>query len=128
MPTDYRSRLKLPPDAIDDGREEMNLLTKGGLHVATGFKRVVIGARGPYMEFTDEQIVNEALRWERAGAYYTEYRTIDACNVKVYRQIATVEYADYKPGLWYISPFELAREDGETLIDPLPRRRQGAAN
>lgn len=125
MPTDYRARLKIPPDAVDDGRQDAPLFTKNGLLVALGFRRVVIGGRGPYVEFQDDNIVQESLRWERAGAYYTEYRTIDACNVKVYHQISTVAYADYRPDLWYISPFELTGEDGETLIDPLPRRRAG---
>lgn len=121
MPTDYRLRLKLASNLIDDGHESMLLLTLGGLAVSVGFTRVVIGGRGPYMEFNREQIIEASLRWERAGAFYTEYRTIDVCNVKVYHQIATVDYADYRPDMWYISPFELTREDGTTLIDPLRR-------
>lgn len=122
MPTDYRARLKLPPDSIDNGREDLLLFTRNKLLVATGFKRVVIGGRGPYVEFEQDHLVKEAFRWEQAHSYYTEYRTVDACNVKAYHQLATVDYADYRVGLWYLSPFELTNEDGETLIDPLPRR------
>lgn len=123
MPTDYRLRLKLASNLIDEGHESMMLLTLSGLLVAVGFTRVVIGARGPYMEFDWKNIIEKSFRWERVGAYYTEYRTIDACNVKVYHQIEPVTYADYRRDRWYISPFDLTREDGETLIDQLRRRR-----
>ena len=36
-----------------------------------------------------------------------EWRTRDQSNVKVYDQKRTVEYADYKVGLFYISAFDL---------------------
>jgi len=36
--------------------------------------------------------------------FYVEWRTKDQSNVKVYDQKRTVEYADYKVGLFYISP------------------------
>ena len=122
MATDYRARFKFP-NLIDAGDPDLPLLTKSGLLVACGLVRVVIGGHGPYVEFTDEQIVNQAIHWVRIGSYYTEFRTNDACNVKVYLQHWPVEYADYKNGFWYISPFDLMMENGETLIDPLPRRR-----
>jgi hypothetical protein len=36
-----------------------------------------------------------------------EWRTKDQSNVKVYEQSRTVDYADYRVGLFYISPFDL---------------------
>jgi hypothetical protein len=124
MATDYRARLKLPAEAIDQGSPDMPLLTRSGLLVAAGFTRIVIGGRGPYVEFTDEQIVPQAFHWVRTGAFYSEYRTNDVENVKAYYQHGRVDYADYRPGLWYVSPFDLAFEGGGTLIDPLPRRKR----
>ena len=39
--------------------------------------------------------------------FYVEWRAKDQSNVKVYDQKRTVEYADFKVGLFYISPFDL---------------------
>jgi len=90
--------------------------TKFELLVATGFTRVVLGDRGAYVEFTDDQILPSSLciltdqLWRIRGpgcvnVYYVEYRTLD--DVKVYHQKRRVNYADYIPGRWYISPIYL---------------------
>ena len=90
--------------------------TKGGFLVASGFSRVVPGGRGAYVEFLYQQIKVETLfvpqdqLWRLKGpssplAYYIEYRTSD--NVKVYHQKKRVDYADYIPDRYYISPVHL---------------------
>lgn len=90
--------------------------TKRGTTVATGFNRIVLGERGAYVEFTDDQILDSALClpedqiWRILGpksieAYYAWYETVD--NVKIYLQKKRVSYADYVPGRWYISPRDL---------------------
>jgi len=90
-------------------------MTTGNIHVANGFNRIVHGGRGAYVEFNDDQILKDVLyvpkkeRWRLepgSQAYYDEYRTSDG--VKVYHQKKTVTYADYKVGMWYISPVKLA--------------------
>jgi hypothetical protein len=57
----------------------------------------------------------------RVKVFYVEWRTKDQSNVKVYDQKRTVEYADYKVGLFYISPFELFVE-GEPVSTKLEKR------
>ena len=51
-----------------------------------------------------------------------EWRTKDQSNVKVYDQKRTVDYADYKVGLFYISPFDLFVE-GEPVITKLEKKK-----
>lgn len=120
MRTDYRTRLSVPLAGDDTTR----FRTRSGALLATGYSRVVIGARGPYVEF-DARHLDVALL-EEANAphtYYVELRsTVD--NVKVYAQLLPVGYADYVPGMFYVSPFELFDDSGRPLI--VPRRRTGA--
>ena len=39
--------------------------------------------------------------------FYVEWGTEDQSNLRVYEQSRVVDYADYKVGLFYISPFDL---------------------
>jgi len=123
MKKTYEERLKIPIKGM-----VLDLFTKTGLKVSIGYERIVIGGRGPYVEFTDEQIIQtnflvpEDQRWRftNSNSYYNEYRTSQD-NVKVYHQKKTVDYADYKVGMWYISPFDLKTE-GRVLIEPIRQR------
>jgi hypothetical protein len=54
-----------------------------------------------------------------------EWRTNDEGNMKVYEQKRTVDYADYKVGLFYISPFDLFVE-GEKVIAKLERKKSSS--
>ena len=98
----------------------MTFTTQSGLPIATGFSRLVIGDRGPYLEFDKEHLVASNLfmpdgqRWRiqscAAGrAYYLEYRTVRDY-VKIYYQRRTVTYADYRVHKFYISPDDLTAE------------------
>ena len=57
--------------------------------------------------------------------FFVEWRTKDQSNVKVYDQKRTVDYADYKVGLFYISPFDLFVE-GEPVIMKLERKKSSS--
>jgi DNA repair photolyase len=82
--------------------------TVTGLHVATGYTRVVVGGRGPYVEFQPAQIIEKNLhKPEQRHVYFDEWRSNDDSNVMVYDQKRTVAYADYKVGKFYISPTDL---------------------
>lgn len=95
--------------------------------MAIGYERVVIGGRGPYIEFTDDQIQRDAIRiptskeykLHNSMSYYHEYRSDDSSYVKVYYQKIGVQYADYKVGYWYISPEDLLAEDIGEVMGPL---------
>ena len=63
--------------------------------------------------------------WEDR-VFYLGWRTKGQSNVKVYDQKRTVDYADYKVGLFYISPFDLFVE-GEAVITKLEKKKSSSA-
>jgi len=117
----YRQRLILPEFPLDGNLIEFK--TKSGTVVAKGYERVVIGDRGPYVEFSPSQIVKlswdmpDDQKWRIGGrCYYIEVRSNDKAFVKMYYQKAMVDYADYKVGMWYISPFDLTTDQYPVLV------------
>src|ERR1017187_334610 len=124
MAQDYQARLRIPVD----GDPAMRLFTRSGTLVADGYLRVVIGGRGPYIEFQTvwqshlRVPAEELYRFNDPHVYYAEYRSHDKSNVKVYWQKKTVDYADYRVGRYYISPFDLVDGEEKDLIDPIARR------
>lgn len=124
---DYERRLIVPITEFS-GR----LFTKNQTLVAKGYDRIVIGGRGPYVEFSMGQIVLDSFhvpvdqqwRWNSSNSYYVEYRSKDDANVKLYYQMKLVDYADYKLNYFYITPFDLYLQDGRVLIEPLKRKKK----
>lgn len=124
----YAKRLILP----ETPKEIVRFSTKSGTLVAIGYERVVIGDRGPYIEFKDSQIAKENIfvppnqSWRLLPkydhCYYWEYRTNDEAFVKLYFQKKEVDYADYKVGLWYVSPFHLTSDIYQILIEELKKK------
>ena len=107
MASNYQDRLRIPLQGDDLTRFE----TKTGLHVATGYARIVTGDRGPYIEFLPAHLIwdnlhlpdEERYRLEhpwKDRVFYVEWRTKDQSNGKVYDQKQRVDYADYKVGLF----------------------------
>lgn len=118
MATDYASRMRI---ALA-GNGSTEFFTSSGMKIAHGYKRVVLGGRGPYVEFSLEQLAVGLLsEAETKHHYYVELRSPFPDNVKVYVQVYPVNYADYVPGLCYVSPFDLYDFDGTALIEPLRR-------
>jgi hypothetical protein len=121
MSQDYESRLSIPLFG-----KKINLFTKSHELIAISYNRIVIGNRGPYIEFQQKDIILdniyipelEKYRLTSNVVFYYEYRTnID--NVKIYYQVKTVNYADYKIGMYYISPFDLYDKHSKVLIKPI---------
>lgn len=102
---------------------DLKFYTKSGLLISIGYDRLVIGQRGPYVEFSS--LIKENIhipkeqyyRLKSSFVYYDEYRTNDVCNVKVYFQKKIVKYADYKLNKWYISPYDLEFDMKENKIE-----------
>jgi hypothetical protein len=124
----YEDRLNLPLV----GATDIEFFTLSGTLVARGYERIVIGQRGPYIEFSEMSIVREAIvmpsdqEW-RLGTgyvYYNEWRSADESSVKLYEQRKTVDYADYRVGMWYLSPFDLTTKEYAQLVKPSNRRRK----
>ena len=96
--------------------------THSGLLIANGYRRLVVGKRGPYVEFDTEHIVHENMYVPPEQAYrfngdwpdivfYFEYRSSDVSDVMIYHQNRRVGYADYLPGCYYIAPGDLVWDD-----------------
>jgi len=119
----YEERFRIPIT----GNAKIKLYTKCGTLIASGYERIVIGGRGPYMEFNTGQIDHSIIyvpqfaqhKLDMSLTYYHEYRTRDSCNVKIYYQKMAVQYADYKVGKWYIDPLLLKTDEFEELLGPL---------
>lgn len=113
---------------IDANGGDDDLFTRTGLPVSQGFERIVIGERGPYVEFSGSDLYpynfhipqHEKYRLNSDVVYYIEYRTTDEANVKVYFQKKTVVYADYRVGFWYISPSDLFLANGSSVVIDQP--------
>lgn len=94
------------------------LYTINGLHLSDGFTRVVVGDYGAFIEIAPEQINLKALKMEPGQAYrleswfngkYIWYTDSEEGIIKVYHQLRGVSYADYKPNMYYISPYEVVQ-------------------
>lgn len=83
-----------------------------GTLFATDYVRIVHGGRGDYIELTKEQIVVELV--SKMGhkipdvithkPFYYYFLIPSGRDEKIYWQIRTVSYADYKTGMYYIDP------------------------
>jgi len=121
MARSFTQRLCIPLE----GRDKVNLYSKSGTLLAIGYTRVVIGKRGPYIEFSEPQIqksnfqipLEEEYRIDNGVSYYIEYRSKDPSYVKLYFQKRTIAYADYKIGRYYMSPFDLLMEYNQPTIE-----------
>lgn len=97
-----------------------------GLFLAIGYQRVVIGERGPYVEFLPRQIrwnnfsvpLDEVYRIKDPNVFYVEYRSKCEGYVKLYLQKRPVTYADYQMEMCYISPSDLQMANGCPVINP----------
>lgn len=109
---------------VDSGNDDLKFYSPKGLLLATGYTRVVIGKRGPYVEFEQKHIHwihffipgSETYRQTNSIVFYLEYRSFDSANVKLYLQKRRVAYADYKIGFCYIAPSDLLRDDMQPVI------------
>lgn len=97
-------------------------------NVFKGYDRIVYGDHGPYVEFSKEHKVcdfKNKFNSKTPERCYYEWLTLnDGSDIKIYFQLKDVKnlrnppkdgypgnrkegYADYKPGYFYVSPYEL---------------------
>jgi hypothetical protein len=107
-------------------QRRLDIYVKSGPLLATGYTRLVVGGRGPYVEIHPSQLVREEVEIEpgeeyrlggewREKVFYAWYRT-KVGHHKVYEQFKWVGYADYVPGYFYVSPDDVAF-DGELYAE-----------
>ena len=118
----YYSRLlyekTIPVTLLESNCVELYSLK--GVMVSTGYSIITIGDYGAYIEVLKDQMVRENICVKKGEEYryreaayvnkvkYYWYTSKDSSDIKIYYQQRTVDYADYKPSMFYISPFEVA--------------------
>ena len=93
------------------------LYTCAGTLICSSFNRIVIGDYGAFIEFSSDQANKDVFCIAPGQEYRLEERyknckyiwlTIsDSSSVKIYYQKHTVTYADYIPGMYYVSVHEV---------------------
>lgn len=109
----------LPEWCALDGDPATILQTLDGTVLCKGYSRIVIGDYGAFVEIAPGQIQKEVLRCKPGQEYryqddrfsqhvkYLWFTVRDRSDCKIYYQKKRVEYADYTPGFFYISPYEV---------------------
>lgn len=125
---DVRQKYKdaLPGWCILSGCDDA-LHTFDGTVICSGYERVVIGDYGAFVEISPEKISEQMLRCQPGQEYricddrfknnvkYHWLTAVDNSGIKVYYQQKTVDYADYKPGMFYVSPYEVEPVKHQTI-------------
>lgn len=109
----------LPEWCVLDGDPETKLYSLSGTLLCCGYNRIVIGDYGAFIEIAPSQIVLDNIKYKGGQEYryaderyagHVKYQWLTAkdwSNCKIYYQMLPVGYADYKPGMYYISPYEV---------------------
>jgi hypothetical protein len=102
---------KVLPDTLNLYGDSVVLFDHHNCPICVGYRRIVIGDYGAYIEFEKENVhPDAALRvqigqeFRENGHYNVKYSwlTNKAGYVKIYLQKERVKYADYIPGLYYV--------------------------
>jgi hypothetical protein len=118
------------PLLTEEGRNDVEIIDRAGIVIATGYRRVVFGDHGPYIEMSKENmfsmIVFTDIVKKGDAAWYDEYYT--SAGAKIYWQKKPVTgeknanppkgffavkndrkegYADYKANYYYVSPVDV---------------------
>ena len=109
----------LPSWCLDKSNYSVPLYSSDGIMICKGFNRIVIGDYGAFIEIPPDKICQESLICKKGQEYryqdgrysknikYLWLTTKDLSDCKIYLQKKTVAYADYRPDMYYISPYEV---------------------
>ena len=101
------------------GAPQTPLYTLDDTQICTGYDRIVIGDYGAFVEISPSQIIQEAIHCKPGQEFrrddlrfsenvkYLWMTAKDRSNCKIYLQKKMVSYANYLPGMYYISPYEV---------------------
>ncbi len=108
------------PEFLECHGGTTELVSSCGTTVTTGYKRIVIGDYGAYVEFDvggdfmikagQEYRVNDPNFSKKVK--YIWLTTRDTSDVKIYLQKKRVPYADYQPQKYYVSVHEVYERKG----------------
>lgn len=109
----------LPPNLPLEGNKDFPIRSTKGTLISKGYERIVIGDYGAFIEFAEEQAEKNNYKIKKGQEYriydpkyssnvkYNWLTAKDESDIKIYQQKKTVTYADYKAGMYYVSPFEI---------------------
>jgi len=108
------------PGCLDiNGNKDFKIYTLSNTLIANGYNRIVIGDYGAFIEFDNSQIIRDKIIVKHGEEYrfndssymknikYYWLTAIDNSNIKIYYQKRIVSYADYKPKMFYVTPYEI---------------------
>ena len=110
---------ELPEWCSITGAPQTPLYTLGDTLLCTGYDRIVIGDYGAFIEISPTQIQTKSICCKPGQEYrrddprfsesvkYLWLTAKDLSDCKIYLQKKPVCYADYIPGKYYISPYEV---------------------
>lgn len=102
--------------------ENTSLYSPQGIMICRKYERIVIGDYGAFIEISPENIALDNISVKKGQEYritdanfskkvkYQWYTVKGDDSVKIYFQLKPVTYADYKVGMYYISPYEIIKK------------------
>ena len=124
-----KKRIENSLGILEEGNNNQFFYSPKGTILAIGYTRIVYGDHGPYLEFLESHICSAYWKLtKQKGSYswYDEARPRDGSNILLYIQKRDVKmlhnppagkysvrnnrrdgYADYKVGMYYISPDQI---------------------
>ena len=122
IPQNYRDEIhnfyrdNLPPEFRLEG-DRAPLFSSSGLKLCEGYDRIVIGDYGAFVEIPPNNIVTENIRVQEGQEYrdfnprynHTKLSLLtpkDDSGIRISYQKKSVDYGDFKPGFYYISPYD----------------------
>lgn len=112
-------RQALPAWCTRPNPQNIALYTLDDTLLCSGYTRIVIGDYGAFIEISPSQINADAIKCKPGQEFrerdprfsenvkYLWLTSKDQSNCKIYLQRKPVAYADYIPGMYYISPYEV---------------------
>lgn len=119
LPEEFMGNKRTVPGGLEIEGKNQPLYLKDGTKLANKYGRIVVGHYGAFIEIDKNDIEVDRLT-TRKGEEYREsdkynvkyyWKTIGDTEAKIYEQVGGVDYADYKPGKYYISPYEVMGKD-----------------
>lgn len=109
------------PEWLSESGADTPLYTSRGSFICGKYSRIVVGDYGAFVEFCEEDTIHNFIlapgqeyrvmdeRYAKNVKYI--WKTInDRSNIKIYQQRKGVNYADYRPGRYYVSVHEVFNE------------------
>lgn len=106
--------------------DHIEVLLPDGVKLCKNIERIVIGDHGPYIEISPSDLLvkTECFKgreYKHEEKYknnikYFDENPVGYNNVLLYNQVRGVTYADYKPGMYYVSPYDVVVKKIEKTI------------